>query len=161
MRKIFYSTSKSDYAITAEGEVFNETNGRKLKLRLTDSNGLGYQSVHLLYIRPDGTRTTKRFAIHRLVASAFIPNPDRKPMVNHIDSDPSNNHVNNLEWVTAKENTAHAISMGVHKVPMYINGYKIIMHMKYHGYSDTAIVEITGVPMDKVSVCAVQRVQSR
>lgn len=47
--------------------------------------------------------------IHRIVASAFIPNPQAKPCVNHIDRDVTNNHVTNLEWVTHSENTHHGI----------------------------------------------------
>lgn len=45
--------------------------------------------------------------IHRIVAKVYIPNPENKPNVNHIDFDPSNNAVHNLEWVTQKENVAH------------------------------------------------------
>jgi hypothetical protein len=46
----------------------------------------------------------KNFTVHRLVAQAFIPNPENKREVDHIDRDPSNNHISNLRWVTSSEN---------------------------------------------------------
>lgn len=52
-------------------------------------------------------RLTKYSGIHKLVAEAFIPNPDDKPQVNHKDGNKRNNNVNNLEWVTSSENNAH------------------------------------------------------
>lgn len=62
----------------------------------------GYLSVELC-----GDKRRKRRKIHRLVAIAFIPNPENKPIVDHIDFDVSNNAVTNLRWFTDFENQAH------------------------------------------------------
>lgn len=70
----------------------------------TISNTGGYASIRL----PD-----KNHFIHRLVAEAFIPNPENKPQVNHKDGIKRHNSVDNLEWVTAKENVAHAYATGL------------------------------------------------
>lgn len=55
----------------------------------------------------------RRFPIHRIVAQAFIPNPDGKPEINHIDGCKENNSVSNLEWVTRSENELHAWRTGL------------------------------------------------
>lgn len=64
-----------------------------------------YRSV--VKLSKDGSR--KDFKVHRLVADAFIPNPELKSNINHIDGNPLNNRVDNLEWCTQKENIIHAI----------------------------------------------------
>lgn len=66
----------------------------------------GYKAVNL---------KRKLHYVHRLVAETFIPNPDNKPQVNHIDGNTWNNNVENLEWVTSKENMQHAYKMGLIK----------------------------------------------
>ncbi len=60
---------------------------------------------------------------HRVVAKAFLPNPKNKPCVNHIDGDKRNNRTTNLEWVTYKENSRHAIETGLYRHPEMKKGY--------------------------------------
>lgn len=73
----------------------------------------GYLALEL---HSGGKRSTK--SVHRLVAEAFIPNPDNKPEVNHLDGDKHNNVVSNLEWTTTSENCQHAYDTGLRK-PSY------------------------------------------
>jgi hypothetical protein len=77
--------------------------GRILKQHKTGSK----RNYHAVELKSVGCR------VHRLVAEAFIPNPQNKPEVNHIDGDPSNNRVDNLEWVTSSENQKHALKTGL------------------------------------------------
>lgn len=75
---------------------------RILKLRYTKRD-------HYTVIRLTGSnRTAHDYRVHRLVAQAFIPNPENKATVNHIDGNKNNNHVENLEWNTREENMQHA-----------------------------------------------------
>ena len=60
----------------------------------------------------------KMYSVHRLVALAFIPNPDNLPEVNHKDGDKSNNGVDNLEWVTGSQNVRHSMANGLSKTKL-------------------------------------------
>ena len=94
-----------DYKISITGNVWSMKSRKWLK---PANNKRGYLYISL---RKDGKTYTK--TIHNLVAKAFIPNPDNKPQINHIDGNKTNNLVNNLEWVTAKENNQHAWDIGL------------------------------------------------
>lgn len=84
------------YEISNYGRVRSLTSGKYLTQH---DNGRGYLSVNLWK-----NDKSKREYVHRLVALAFIPNPEGKPQVNHRDEDKQNNYYENLEWVTCKEN---------------------------------------------------------
>jgi hypothetical protein len=77
------------------------------KNRSLTSQKTGYKAVTLT---GKGKRITDY--VHRLVAKAFIANPENKPAINHIDSDRTNNNVMNLEWCTFQENIDHAAKVG-------------------------------------------------
>lgn len=97
---------EQNYKVTSDGRVFSEYMQDFLKPYCTKG---GYVRYKINY----GDRN-KKFQAHRLVALAFIPNndPENKTQVDHIDNDRTNNCVENLRWMTPKENTWHAIDSG-------------------------------------------------
>ena len=102
---------EGSYDVTETGEVFSlarvlvKSDGsiQTFKQRkMSQFLNCGYVAVRL-----SGPRRCVR--VHRLVAIAFIDNPNRLPEVNHKDGDRSNPHISNLEWVTSSENRIHAV----------------------------------------------------
>lgn len=87
------------YAVNENGDVKNIKTGH---LIVGDTNSVGYKRVCLY--NKNHVPSKQRFFRHRLVAELFVPNPDNKPEVNHIDHDLANNSASNLEWVTRIEN---------------------------------------------------------
>ena len=78
----------------------------ELKSQVVDKYGYNYVSLY-------ENQRHKQGMVHRMVAQAFIPNPEKMPQVNHIDGDKLNNSLENLEWVTPQENLAHAKETGL------------------------------------------------
>lgn len=104
------------YTITTEGRVFNRF-GRELFGEKPKPPQVGYQRITFTI-----KGVSERWLMHRLIATLFIPNPNHLPYVNHIDGDKLNNRVENLEWVSAQDNTLHALATGL-KVPKSTAGY--------------------------------------
>lgn len=104
-KKIIIDNYVTIYSVSSDGQVRNDNTGRILKQ--TDSNE--YKRVSLSM----GHGNMKNFNVHRLVAQAFIPNPDNKKIVNHIDGVRYHNNIENLEWCTSSENAIHAHSNGL------------------------------------------------
>lgn len=96
-----------DYYATKEGEVYSSKTNKLVAKRINRS---GYYIVNLSI-----NGKCKTFALHRLIATAFIENKEDFPVVNHLDGDKLNNKVDNLEWTTYKGNNAHAWKTGLMK----------------------------------------------
>jgi hypothetical protein len=80
----------------------------KEKILKAGIDNVGYPTVSL----HGKDKRAKSLRVHRLVAKAFIPNPNNYHVVNHIDGGRTNNHVDNLEWCTHKHNIRYAVKMG-------------------------------------------------
>ena len=98
----FISNFEDKYTVTNKGEVFSFNNGKKVPLSLV----LGKRGYFVVSL--SSSNKAKQYRVHRLVAEAFIPNPQQKPCVNHKDGNKQNNCVENLEWVTYGENKHHS-----------------------------------------------------
>lgn len=107
------------YEVSDEGRIRNKNTGRILKL---DINRYGYLQIKLY---KEGSR--QWLSVHRLVAKAFIPNPNNYPEVDHIDKNRSNANVDNLRWVNHQENIDHSKSRAVNQYTLdghYVATYK-------------------------------------
>lgn len=110
------------YGISPQGQVFKIPSYfegfcdlKKLQ-RIKFCTGIypGYRYVELIIPpTPLFPNESTKISVHRLVALAYIANPHNKPIVNHIDGNKKNNDKSNLEWVTAQENTRHAVKIGL------------------------------------------------
>ena len=149
-KRIYINGEMTRYEVSTDGNVFSinkDGTEKKLKHFITDD---GY---HRVVIHLHGVKYTKQ--VHRLVATAFIPNPNNKPQVNHINGDKNKNYVENLEWATPKENIVHAWKTGLshpaycenHPNAVYTDNqiHKVCQELVKNQLTMMEIAELTGV----------------
>lgn len=91
---------------------FGRMRGLDEKIYKIYDNGAGYKFYVITRFKREGKWIAITKYVHRLVAENFLENPDNLPQVNHKDCDKSNNHVDNLEWISRKSNIDHAHAAG-------------------------------------------------
>jgi len=106
-----------NFLVSSDGVVFGAKGGA-LKPR---KDKYGYYNVSISY---NGKRKTK--LVHRLVCETFHKNPNQYATVNHKDGNKTNNHIDNLEWCTVKQNVQHAVLNGLTKTVLTIDEVKYI-----------------------------------
>lgn len=104
-KTVIYNEKETNYLIYDNGECYNIKTKKFLQGSIKSN---GYKMVTLTI-----NKEKKTLLVHRLVAEHFLPNPDNKDYVNHIDGNKLNNNVSNLEWVTPQENRIHALKTGL------------------------------------------------
>jgi hypothetical protein len=110
------------YAISKSGNIMNIKTGRIMSQHINVHTKTGYKSVKVKLVNDDGVQTY--CTVSRLLAKAFIPNPEGKRTVDHIDRNSLNNDLTNLCWATQSEqalNQHHALGSSGHKY-IYKNG---------------------------------------
>jgi len=99
------------YNVTEDGQISSVPRNGTRRGGRTLSHSTDSYGYSVVKFRNKNKVLTKK--VHRIVAEAFLPNPENKPQVNHEDGDKKNNHISNLRWVTASENIRHAKDNGL------------------------------------------------
>ena len=111
----------TNYSINRRGEIRNDATGRIKSAYVNPANG--YLTVDLYK-----NNKSQKVTVHRLLAEAFIPNPDGLPQINHKDENPRNNRADNLEWCTREYNINYGsrTEKTSHKVAQYTLDGKLV-----------------------------------
>lgn len=99
-----------DYIVSSDGKVYSTNTGGPSYYHKEISQRLNADGYLQITVGKTGSRS--QYRVHRMVAEAFIPNPNNLPEVNHKDYDRTNNNVDNLEWCTHIDNIAHSAGTG-------------------------------------------------
>lgn len=131
------------YHATSDGRLFSTRTWDYVQGTLSHD---GY--LHVLLTRDDGTELS--INLHRIIAICFLPNPENKNEVNHIDGNKLNNHVSNLEWTWSYENMQHARENGLRKMAITDEQIHQICALLERGHTNTEIANMLNIPTHHV-----------
>lgn len=136
------------YEVSASGRVRNVKKAGRMMTGSTVTHG--YKAVTL---HKNGCG--KMMLVHRIVAEHFIPNPENKPQVNHINGNKADNRVENLEWATAQENLTHAMRTGlIHSQMAKPQPAELMIRLREgKGWSQQELADKAGVGIYTVQSC--------
>lgn len=137
-----------DYEISSQGRLRNlKTN------KLLSTSSINSEGYVIVCLRKDGKSHSKRF--HRLLADYFIPKINGKEYINHINGVKTDNRIENLEWCTHKENSIHAIKIGLYNNDIHRKYDKSIdeeiIKLRNERYSYKHISEKLKIPLSKIN----------
>lgn len=135
-----------NYSINKNGEVRNDLKGNIKKPTLNKQNGYYYLDLY------ENNKRTK-IPLHRLIAEAFIPNPDQKPTVDHKDGNRQNNSIENLRWASYGEQNSRFDTIGVRGQSVRAVRYNEIRNKRGGGHIAWGKIEQT-ICFKKISDCA-------
>lgn len=124
----------TDYYITTDGNVYR--NNKRLK-PLTQGRKYPYVSLYL-------NKVEFKFSIHRLVGEVYLPNPDNKKQINHINGNKTDNRLENLEWVNQSENQLHAYKHGL-QGRKYKYDRDLFIKLLHSGKTPTEMTKALGI----------------
>jgi hypothetical protein len=137
------------YKVSPSGDIFttpNRYNGYKIKKLIPRTNHGGYLRITL-----SSKGAYKQTNVNRVVAEAFIPNPNNYPFTNHINGIKTDNRVENIEWCTCAQNTHHAVDNGLIKSKINSTKVRKIKELLISGIKGGVIAEMYGVSTGVIS----------
>jgi uncharacterized protein involved in tolerance to divalent cations len=139
------------YTVSRDGKIWSLLSKKYLKFMVN--------TYYYVTFRTNGKR--RNYAVHRIVAEAYVPNPDNYKIVNHKDGNKKNNNVENLEWCTQEENCKHAYSSGIRKsqakfIIQYENSNKL---NEFSSVNEASLA--TSIPASTISnICRGKKIPS-